>query len=344
MVKIGDKVKFLNDVGGGTVKSFSGKNIVNVENEDGFEVPTLISELVVERDELAEEPSAVQIPKDKEFVSTPNIKTEQEKIIETVGNADEFCLAFVPVNQNNPVNGDIEAYLLNVSKFKVLYNFSHVQANRFTTEKFGALNENSKLYLESFSQNDLNDLPDFYFQLMFFKTVATKVELPIYKRIKVNPVKFYKENSYSRSSFLSGKAMLIKIENSDFEDELEELTNKEIKKVIREKEGSGLKKKPLTVTDDLVEIDLHIHELLDDIRGLSNHEMLKIQMDKFREEMENAIRNKVKRIVFIHGLGNGTLKQELRKELNYKYKKYAMQDASFQEYGFGATMVILRRG
>ena len=72
--------------------------------------------------------------------------------------------------------------------------------------------------------------------------------------------------------------------------------------------------------------------------------MLDIQMERFRSEMEAAIRNGTKRIVFIHGLGQGTLKSELRRELGTRYKKYDVQDASFREYGYGATMVILRKG
>ena len=52
MLKIGDKVRFLNDVGGGIVSGFQGKDIVLVADEDGFEIPTLISEVVaVETDD-----------------------------------------------------------------------------------------------------------------------------------------------------------------------------------------------------------------------------------------------------------------------------------------------------
>ena len=97
-----------------------------------------------------------------------------------------------------------------------------------------------------------------------------------------------------------------------------------------------------TVSPDLVEIDLHIHELLEDTRGLANHEMLEVQLGRFRNELDTAIANGTRRIVFIHGIGNGTLKQELRKELTTKYKNYYFQDASFKEYGYGATMVILK--
>jgi dsDNA-specific endonuclease/ATPase MutS2 len=71
--------------------------------------------------------------------------------------------------------------------------------------------------------------------------------------------------------------------------------------------------------------------------------MVTVQMTKFHEEMDKAIKTDVKKIVFIHGVGNGTLKNELRRELQRKYSKYNFQDASFREYGYGATMVIIRK-
>jgi len=89
---------------------------------------------------------------------------------------------------------------------------------------------------------------------------------------------------------------------------------------------------------------LHIKELLDNMAGLSAKEMLEYQMKIFNEKMEDAIASKkIKKVIFIHGLGNGVLKQKIRQELTAKYKKYSFQDASFKEYGYGATMVILKR-
>ena len=46
-MKIGDKVRFLSEVGGGRVAGFQGKNVVLVEDEDGFQVPMMVSEVVV---------------------------------------------------------------------------------------------------------------------------------------------------------------------------------------------------------------------------------------------------------------------------------------------------------
>jgi dsDNA-specific endonuclease/ATPase MutS2 len=65
-------------------------------------------------------------------------------------------------------------------------------------------------------------------------------------------------------------------------------------------------------------------------------------MSRFTIALDGAVRSKTKKIVFIHGIGNGKLKYEIRKTLDSKYSRLKYQDASFKEYGYGATMVILK--
>ena len=94
--------------------------------------------------------------------------------------------------------------------------------------------------------------------------------------------------------------------------------------------------------NDTLEVDLHINELLETTAGMSNGEMLEVQLDTFRRTMDANANNHGRRIVFIHGVGNGRLKTELRRELDHKYKQHTYQDASFREYGYGATLVIIK--
>ena len=91
----------------------------------------------------------------------------------------------------------------------------------------------------------------------------------------------------------------------------------------------------------LLEIDLHISELVDSTAGLSPADMLNLQIDEFRKVMDANLKNKGLKIVFIHGKGEGVLRNALMKELNHRYKGHQVQDASFREYGFGATQVTI---
>jgi len=345
MIKAGDKVRFLNAVGGGVVKSVINKTMVNVEDYDGFEVPTLISELVVVDDANsmnAEKRHAKIRANEKQEIK--EVKKEQPKAEPKyiAGKDTPDCyFAFVPQDEKNPVEGELKVYLVNNSNNFVLYNYSHLKNKLYRSVESGKMNPNSKRYLESFTRMDLNELPDFQFQLIFFREESAKLEAPLVKSFRLNPVKFYRLNSYEKTRYFTQNAIVFSLLEPDMETEIAKLSEPELAKIVLEKEEPKVVVKR-TISPDLVEIDLHIHELLEDTRGMANHEMLEVQLGRFRNELETAIANGTRRIVFIHGIGNGTLKQELRKELSTKYKKYYFQDASFKEYGYGATMVILK--
>ena len=101
-----------------------------------------------------------------------------------------------------------------------------------------------------------------------------------------------------------------------------------------------IKKKATDST--ILEVDLHINELLDNTHGLSNTDMLNYQLEKFHEVLAKYANKKGQKIVFIHGKGEGVLRKAIEKELKTRYKNYYYQDASFREYGFGATMVTIK--
>jgi dsDNA-specific endonuclease/ATPase MutS2 len=88
-------------------------------------------------------------------------------------------------------------------------------------------------------------------------------------------------------------------------------------------------------------VDLHIHELLDTTAGLSNTDMLNVQLREFNRVMTDNLKFKGQKIVFIHGKGEGVLRQAVLQELKKKYPRCQSQDASFREYGFGATQVTI---
>lgn len=75
---------------------------------------------------------------------------------------------------------------------------------------------------------------------------------------------------------------------------------------------------------------------------MSNTDILNFQLDVFHNTLKEYTGQKGRKIVFIHGKGDGVLRSAIEKELKTKYKSYPFQDASFREYGFGATMVTIQ--
>lgn len=343
MIKVGDKVKFLNDVGGGIVTSFIGNNMVNVENEDGFEIPYPIHQLVnVDAPEMVEKvtskPETV-FPQQEEVIPM----TKEGEIINGK-NDPEFYFCLVPQNPGQPVSDAIHFYLVNDSNFTLQYRYAHQTADRISTVKYGSVQSHGRVLLETIGESDLNELPDFAFQILYFRDEEDQLHQSITKSFRLNPVKFYKTTSFLSNKYFTKNAIVLKIANKISDLELDKMTQGDFKQLVKEKEAKPQEKKVKRQrTPEIVEVDLHINELLDQPEGLSNREILGIQMDKVESEMNAAIQGGVQKIVFIHGVGQGVLKQEVANLLKRKFKKYYFQDASFKEYGYGATMVTLRR-
>ena len=111
-------------------------------------------------------------------------------------------------------------------------------------------------------------------------------------------------------------------ENEDFQ--------KKKKKISRRK----LRKEPP------MEVDLHIHKLVETTRGMSNHDMLTLQLETAERQLKFAIQKRIQRVVFIHGVGEGVLKMELDYLLS-RYDNVDFYDADYQKYGLGATEVFI---
>ncbi|MCX7743576.1 MAG: Smr/MutS family protein [Flavobacteriales bacterium] len=93
--------------------------------------------------------------------------------------------------------------------------------------------------------------------------------------------------------------------------------------------------------EEVWETDLHIHELMDDFERLSPSEILEIQIKHFHAFMEKAIRQKIRRVIIIHGVGTGRLKAEIQAAAS-KYPTHSIHDAPLKKYGRGATEILLR--
>ena len=92
------------------------------------------------------------------------------------------------------------------------------------------------------------------------------------------------------------------------------------------------------IKDLTKEIDLHIEELMDSHKNLTNYEILSIQLERFEKELQYALSNGIKKLIVIHGVGNGKLKQEILAILK-TVDGIEYFDASYKDYGYGATEI-----
>ena len=359
MIKKGDTVRFLNAVGGGVVvRVDETKKMLYVEDADGFEIPVFERECVMvgivnEKTnfpvkDFKTKPTETQITKPETQNLKPETKTP-EPILETPeGETLKALLAFFPVDIKQLQTSSYECYLVNDSNYFLYYNVINGENDSWKSIASGLIEPNMQELLAEISKEQLITWERIRVQLIPFK--QAKIYTPqavIDASLKINAVKFYKLHSFTENDYFDEPAMMIDIcSEKEKEAEIQKMTEispEEIKQALFSKEESvrpRIIKRPQIA--ETIEIDLHINELLDTTAGLSNAAMLQCQLDKFHEVLNENKNRKGQKIVFIHGKGEGVLRKEIEKLLKTQYKTYYFQDASFREYGFGATMVTIR--
>lgn len=418
-MKVGDKVRFLSETGGGKIAGFQGKNIVLVEDEDGFRIPTPVNEVVVveqddysmgkmiaekmDKREKAEAHARTELRDDSRSVkamlaegtdeasaseaedfdpSDKDISFKAPAEERKGGNVLNAYLAFVPEDAKEITSTRFDTYFVNDSNYYMQYTYLTAEGNTFTLKSQGEVEPNTKVYIEDFGKEDLNQLGQVAIQVLAYKKDKPFVLKPTVDcHFRIDSVKFYKLHTFVENDFFEEPALLYTIIENDkeinplslnarklkekmYEADKEQPVTKpnaaesrilgkidldKDKEYIRRYGKSHTDKKqgnPMIVKrrgdEDVIVIDLHADSLLDSTKGMNAADILHYQIDYFKSVMEDYKKDRGQKIIFIHGKGEGVLRQAVIHELNYRYKSCQYQDASFQEYGYGATQVTIR--
>ena len=374
-MKIGDKVRFLSEVGGGVVTGFQEKDIVLVEDADGFDIPMPVREcVVIETDDYNVPTPAARAAKKRlenqsaartdaatteassstlgsgwkaEHPVKPQVSVYRQPEVKG-GDVLNVYLAFVPEDIKAVSTTPFEAYLVNDSNYYMYYTYLSAEGKSWTTRSHGLLEPNTKFLLEEFEKSELNDREHVAVQLVAFKdNRAFAMKPAVNVEIRIDTVKFYKLHTFRQTDFFETPALMYNVVKNDLPAKQVYVSAEDLQDALMKKKTVEHPSAPRTIVkrggkNEIIEVDLHIGELLDDTHGMSNREMLNYQLDKFREVMEQYKNKREQRIVFIHGKGDGVLRKALLDEMKRKYSACKTQDASFQEYGFGATMVTIK--
>lgn len=346
-MNIGDKVRFLNTTGGGIIKGFEGKDIVLVEDADGFDIPVLKRECVV-----IEPANDVQVRQaSKPRTEAPQTivaqeKKEEYKVEETKeGEQITVCLAYLPVDVKNLSSTSFECYLVNDSNYFLAYNYMNRSDNGWTSRNAGVIEPNMKLFIDEFDKSELNEMEKVCLQFIAYKSGKPfAAKNPCSVELRIDTVKFYKLHSFRENDYFEDDALVYFVMRKDLSEKEFSVSAEDLQRAMLEKQVERPRIQPIEkkAKKPILEIDLHIDELLDNTNGLSSGDMLEYQLTKFREVMDENRKNREQKIVFIHGKGDGILKNAILKELKTNYKTAYYQDASFREYGYGATMVTIK--
>lgn len=381
MAKIGDTVRYLNSVGGGKIVKIDGK--VAYVDEDGFETPMLIKDIVVVmpagHEAQKQNGNSANLMFDQKAFDAGRAPETKTEIVETKKNDEpelpieetsygeklNVVLAFEPRNIKQLSTTSFSAVLVNDSNYFLFFTFLTRSSDEHGWEvKYsGTIEPNMLADLADFTHDDLPQLERIAFQCVAFKkNKPFSLKAPVSISQKIDLTKFYKMHCFRPGVYFEtpvlefplikddvpskaltvntqelAEAMMAKPKNPDVAKQLASKYHVDKNRQPNKKNVADNPNKLLPV----VEIDLHIGELVDTTAGMNNSDMLNLQLDTVRKTMSQHSRRKGQKIVFIHGKGEGVLRKAVIELLKKEYPKAELQDASFREYGFGATLVTI---
>lgn len=314
--KLGDFVRFVDEKREGYVTKVIDNVTLGVTDEDGFEIPVSIYNLTsvhghgdsAKSNEDKPTPIEVNVP----------LKHSLENGLYLAVSADEKAGSVVHFQ------------LQNQTQMQVLLSVVSNKKDKYTSVFAGLLEPGRSVAIHSLSLADLDIWPEFNFQALWHSKANEKPLGPfqIHKKFRAKDFSVEKKDLPETNK----KGWLIKLDESAPLIDAQKLKESFFK--------STTEKKSIAIPPK--EVDLHIEKLRDDHHFLEADEMLKIQIDYFQQSLDAAIVHHFDKITFIHGTGNGTLRDKLHKLISKNPHIKTYMDAKKEKFGYGATEVVFK--
>jgi Smr domain/Domain of unknown function (DUF2027) len=324
----------------GVVTRFLDGDQVEIEIEDGFRIPVMRSQVVPVSPMEAERVLRPRLGAEK---PGPTIAAQRSVAVPVVANQGVY-LAFVPQNDR-----EVIPYLINNTDWDLPFALGEEQDGTFRGLQSGLLRPKSHLKLnDTYTMAGFDTWPTLVIQMLWFRRGAVALRPPAVKRLKCRADSFYKARTTVPTLDKAGH--LYQLDQDDAAP-VPVVPVRPAPKVITPAELKAEMLKPKTPPDaptvrverPSAVVDLHTEVLLPNGTGQhSPGDLLALQLDTFERSLENAIATGMSEITFIHGLGSGSLRQEVHRRLGKHPQVKFFEDAQKQKFGYGATKVTLR--
>jgi hypothetical protein len=328
-MNIGDRVRLLHYTQEGIITNFLPDNLVEIEIEDGFKIPVLKQEVVL-------------IAKEEEMVFRDKRKEKDTNAAPVVSAETGFFLAFLPINDKQ-----LSVYLINNTDIDILFNFGEVRDTNYYGISAGHLVKRSSQKVTEANLDRFDKWSPLLIQAIFFKAGFTSLKEPLIRKFTFAAATFFK--SKGRAPLLDKECHLFQIDQK-----IISVNPEQIKESITERQvatapahiAAPIAKNMATVAvprqPRQIETDLHIEQLTKDYDKMNAAQMLELQLKTFESALDRAILEAYDEIIFIHGVGNGTLRNEIHKRLSKHPNIAYYKDARKEKFGYGATQVKIK--
>ncbi|MBN2639001.1 MAG: DUF2027 domain-containing protein [Bacteroidales bacterium] len=345
--KVGDKVKFLDEPGGGKVTAIVDDKMVKIETDDGFEMPVLMSELILDYRNIPVKEESVQTKqKTASYIEdSESSETEADEItpISTWSKPNEeegLYLVFEPHDQQWFLTGPISVFLVNHTGLDILYSLFLEVSGSTSGVDYGSIPTHSKKLLDVVSREEIENWSHGTVQVLIHEDEPQNIYLPIHTEINIRISRFFKEGSYISNTLVNGKAIVSTLSlKSTFQ-----TAGNTGKFDVQPQKVKSLPKKEKALIDRYKSafgeavVDLHIGEIVDNIAGLESRDMFRIQVEHFKKTLDSALANDYHKVTYIHGIGNGVLKNAI---IEY-FKEQGNAQSDIVKFGVGSLDILIK--
>jgi hypothetical protein len=332
MLKVGEKVRYLNDVGEATVKRILSATTVEVEDQFGLVHPHPINQLVpANRNREATVETAKKVI--EKAILPADLPVEPIIITSEQQALPELALVFVSDNATAPETGDLDLYFVNNSAYHILVNISAKEEIGLFSLFHGKVKSGDIQMVRPIRRHDVDIFGTTMVDCVFFQDADYQHREAFSACIKLKATRFVRSGNYVPIVEFGGMSMVVAVQQAP-----------KISNVLPPSTSSSAPNRVVRKSSDLQvfeeEVDLHIEQLTSEFGSMSDHEMFTVQMRHFENRLNYGLTNDYVKITFIHGVGTGRLRDAIRNVLQeYKLK---FEDGAFQKYGVGATSVNLK--
>ena len=324
-MNIGDRVRLLHGREEGIITRFIGADQVEIAIEHDFTIPVMRREVVV-----------VAAEENKFFGQSTTDAEEAARTKEpVVSKAPILSAKGLYVALANQSQELLAVTIINNTDFDLLFTYGEEKNGQYKGIVNDKLNPKASKVVSHLHLKDFDKWPDLVLQFMQHRTNTTNLLEPGSRRLKFKAASFYK--SQKVAPVINKEAYVFPV---DIKQELVDLQKLQEKLADAPLEPST---ENYTLKAPSHEVDLHIQKLTDiDPATMSNTEMLKLQLQAFQDNLDRALATNMHEIIFIHGAGNGVLRNEIHKILSRNKLIKFYEDARKEKFGYGATLVRLK--
>ncbi len=309
--KLGEFVRFVDERREGYITRIIDDATIAVTDDDGFEIPVLASQVTRVHGKSTEISTEMESP------SKPQAKFEGEGI-------------FLALADDKRIGSVVHFHLINSSSYQLLITVNTEKQHKTKGEFAGIVMPGSSAQIYSASLNELDLWPTFHFQILLYSAADQPLKQPLLITEKFRAKDF--SGTKKQAPLINQQAWLIQLDAPEPIIDAQKL-KESFHKPVSEK---------MDIPNPGKQVDLHIDKLRDDHQFLNTGEILEIQLSHFRKSLDAAIVHKLPSIIFIHGVGNGTLRNEMHKIISKHPQVKTFMDAYKEKFGYGATEVFLK--